>query len=118
MYTLHYYPNNASLTPHFLLHYMKLNYQLLKVDRDSNAQNSVEYLKLNPTSRIPTLIDEGQSIFESAAICIHLCENHPEFNLIPALRTTERALFFQWLAYLNNTLQAELMVRYYPPTST
>lgn len=29
-----------------------------------------------------------------------------------------RPLFFQWLAFLNNTLQAELMVRYYPQRHT
>lgn len=29
-----------------------------------------------------------------------------------------RPKFFQWLTYLNNTLQAELMVRYYPHRHT
>ncbi len=115
MYQLYYYPNNASLAPHFLLHHMGLDYELLLVDRSNNYQKSCEYLKLNPAGRIPTLIDDdGQAIFESPAICIHLCEQHPEHGLIPPLGSKQRPLFFQWLAYLNNTLQAELMVRYYP----
>lgn len=114
MYQLYYYPNNASLAPHLLLHHMGLEYELLLVDRDSQAQKSAEYLKLNPAGRIPTLIADGQAVFESAAICIHLCEQHPEHKLIPALGSVQRPQFFQWLAYLSNTLQAELMVRYYP----
>ncbi|WP_432455052.1 glutathione S-transferase family protein [Agarivorans sp. QJM3NY_29] len=118
MYQLYYYPNNASLAPHFLLFHMQLKYQLLLVDRKSNFQKSPEYLKLNPVGRIPTLIDEGRAIFESTAICIHLCEQHPEHQLIPDLGSRLRPLFFQWLAYLNNTLQAELMVRYYPHRHT
>ena len=118
MYQLYYYPNNASLAPHFLLHHMKLDYQLILVDRQANGQKSAEYLKLNPAGRIPTLMDGGQAIFESPAICIHLCEHHPEHELIPALGTKQRPLFFQWLTYLNNTLQAELMVRYYPHKHT
>lgn len=118
MYQLYYYPNNASLAPHFLLYHMGLEYELLLVDKKSNAQKSADYLKLNPAGRIPTLIDNGMAIFESPAICIHLCEQHPEYGLIPHLGTPERPLFFQWLAYLNNTLQAELMVRYYPHRHT
>ncbi len=97
---------------------MKLDYELLLVDRHSNAHKSAEYLALNPTGRIPTLIDEGQPIFESSAMCIHLSEKHAEHKLMPALGSTERPLFFQWLAYLNNTLQAELMIRYYPHRHT
>ncbi|GAA6152069.1 glutathione S-transferase family protein [Pseudoteredinibacter isoporae] len=118
MYKLYYYPNNASLAPHFLLHHMGLDYELLLVDKQSNAQQSAEYLRLNPAGRIPTLVDQGQAIFESSAICVHLCESHPEHELIPLLGDPSRPLFFQWLAFLNNTLQAELMVYYYPHRHT
>jgi glutathione S-transferase len=97
---------------------MGLDYELLLVDKKANSQKSSAYLELNPAGRIPTLIDDGQAIFESSAICIHLCEQHPKFHLIPALGTKARPLFFQWLTYLNNTLQAELMVRYYPHRHT
>jgi len=38
--------------------------------------------------------------------------------LIPELGTTDRPIFFQWLAYLTNTLQAELMIHYYPHRHT
>lgn len=118
VYQLYYYPNNASLAPHFLLHHMKLDYELLLVDKKSNSQKSADYLKLNPAGRIPTLIVDDMPIFESPAICIHLCESHPEYQLIPNIGSPERPMFYQWLTYLNNTLQAELMVRYYPHRHT
>ena len=118
MFELYYYPNNASLAPHFLLHHVGAEYELLLVDKKSNTQKSAEYLKLNPAGRIPTLVIDGQAIFESPAICIHICELHPEHALLPALGDRNRPLFFQWLAFLNNTLQAELMVRYYPHRHT
>lgn len=97
---------------------MELEYELLLVDRESNFHKSAEYLKLNPSGRIPTLIDNGNVLFESPAICIHLCEQHPEHGLIPAIGNQERPLFFQWLTYLNNTLQAELMIYHYPHRHT
>ncbi|WP_064607313.1 glutathione S-transferase family protein [Photobacterium sp. J15] len=118
MYQLYYYPRNASLAPHFLLHYMDLNYELVLVDRTSNSQKSAEYLKLNPAGRIPTLVDDSLALFESPAICIHLCEQHPEKDLMPLPGSKERPLFFQWLTYLNNTLQAELMTYFYPHRHT
>ena len=118
MFKLYYYPNNASLAPHFLLHHVNADYELLLVDRNNNAHKSDDYLKLNPAGRIPTLVCNKQSIFESSAICIHICELHPESGLIPLIGDPKRALFFQWLAFLNNTLQAELMVRYYPHRHT
>lgn len=118
MYQLYYFPNNASLAPHFLLHHLQCDYELLLVDRKNNGHKSAEYLKLNPAGRIPTLIDNGKPIFESSAICIHLCEQHPESGLMPALGDAKRADFFQWISYLNNTLQAELLVRHYPHRHT
>ncbi|MGP5201133.1 glutathione S-transferase family protein [Psychrobacter aquimaris] len=118
MFTLYYYPNNASLASHFLLHHVKANYELVLVERESNSHKSADYLKLNPAGRIPTLVVDEQPIFESPAICIHICELHPVYDLIPAIGDSKRPLFFQWLAFLNNTLQAELMVRYYPHRHT
>jgi glutathione S-transferase len=118
LFKLYYYPNNASLAPHFLLHHVQADYELLLVDKKTNSQKSSDYLKLNPAGRIPTLVVDGQPIFESPAICIHICELHPEYELIPSVGDPKRPLFFQWLAFLNNTLQAELMVRYYPHRHT
>lgn len=118
LFQLYYYPNNASLAPHFLLHHLNADYELRLVDKTTNAQKSADYLKLNPAGRIPTLVVNGQAIFESPAICIHLCELHPESELMPAIGDPKRPLFYQWLAFLNNTLQAELLVYYYPQRHT
>ncbi len=118
MYKLYYYPDNASLAPHLILNQLEVDYELVLVDRKSNAQQSAEYLKLNPNGKIPTLIDNDLVLFESAAICIYLCEKHPEQLLIPSAGSRQRAHFYQWLTYLTNTLQAELMVYYYPQKHT
>jgi glutathione S-transferase len=118
MIKLYYYPNNASLAPHFLLHQMEVEHELLLVDRASNFQRSDEYLTLNPTGRIPTLVDGELVLFESPAICMYLCEQHPESGMMPEAGSVERGTFYQWLAFLNNTLQAELMVYYYPHRHT
>lgn len=118
MYKLFYYPRNASWAPHLVLAEMKLDFELVLVDRKSSEQKSPEYLLLNPSGRIPTLSDTNTVIFESAAICLYLCDRHPELGLIPELGSTERAKFYQWLFYLNSTIQPELMVYFYPQKHT
>lgn len=106
------------MAPHFLLHHVKAEYELVLVDRKNNWHKSEEYLKLNPAGRIPTLVFGVTALFESAAICIYVSEQYPQYKLIPACGEPNRALFFQWLSFLTNTLQAELMVRYYPHKHT
>jgi len=101
------------MAPHMVLEGMG-GYQLHLVDRKSNAHKSSEYLALNPMGRIPTLVDGELVLFESAAICLHLCDKNQQTKLIPPIGNSERALFYQWLIYLTNTLQAELMIYCYP----
>lgn len=118
MYTLYYYPLNASMAPRFLLAKIgddfDLSFDLVLVDREVRAQKSPDYLALNPSGRIPTLRDGDLVLCESPAICMYLAEKHPELSLIPMSLNPDRAVFYQWMMYLTNTLQAELMVYFYP----
>jgi len=118
MYRLFYYPCNASLAPHFVLKHLGVPYELVLVDRKSDAQKSAEYLKMNPAGRIPTLVDGDLALFESPAICLYLAEQHTETGLAPLPGSPERAKFLQWLMYLTNTLQADYMVYCYPAKHT
>ncbi len=114
MYKLHYYPGNASITPHMLLEELGVDYELVYVDRDNAAHKSAAYLALNPSGRIPVLEDGAMAISETAAICLHLADRHPEGRMVPDVATPERAKFYQWLMFLTNTVQTEFLVYYYP----
>jgi glutathione S-transferase len=114
MITLHYHPSNASFTPHVLLHELGLPFELSLVDRAHDAQRSPAYLKLNPNGLIPVLVDGDLVLYETAAICLHLCDGHPEAGLAPAVGTRERAHFYKWLVWLTNTFQATLLHYFYP----
>ncbi|MEZ5647420.1 MAG: glutathione S-transferase family protein [Alphaproteobacteria bacterium] len=113
MIKLFYYPGNANLAPHILLEEMGVPYQLQLVDRDKNEHKSEAYLNLNPTGRIPAMIDDGLIVFESAAICLHLCDKYPDKGLIPKIGTPERTKFYTWLMYLTNTIQPEVSIWWY-----
>jgi glutathione S-transferase len=114
MIELHYYPSTAAMVPHILLEEIGVPFQRVLVDRMAGAHKTPEYLKLNPNGLIPVLVDGGQAIYETAAIALHLCDTHPKAALAPATGSVERAGFYQWLVWLTNTLQASLVVYFYP----
>ena len=118
MYQLHYFPSNANSAPQMVLEELGQAYELVLVERGKNAQKSAEYLKINPNGRIPTLVDGGFAMFEAAAIVLHLVDKHPDAGLAPKVGTTERAKFYQWLTFLTNSLQEELMIWQYPDRLT
>jgi glutathione S-transferase len=113
-YQLYYYPGNANLAPHIVLEEAGCEVELVLVDRAARAQKSAEYLQLNPNGRIPTLVCGDLVVFEAAAICVHVAEQHPEARLLPPLGALQRAHFFQWLMFLSNTVQPAFMAFRYP----
>lgn len=114
MIQLHYFPGNASFIPHLLLEELGEKFELLYVDRANAAQKSPAYLKLNPNGLIPVFVDRDLVLYETAAICLHLADTHPQANLAPALGTPQRAHFYKWLAWMTNTVQATLILYFYP----
>ncbi|MES2098329.1 MAG: glutathione S-transferase family protein [Pseudomonadota bacterium] len=111
---LHYHPSNASMAPHIVLEELGLPFERVHVDRANNAHKSAAYLALNPNGLIPVWVDGDLVLYESAAICLHLADTHPEAALAPPLGTPQRAHFYKWLIWSTNTLQAALIVYFYP----
>ncbi|KZM40855.1 glutathione S-transferase [Marinomonas sp. SBI22] len=114
MYQLYYYPLNASMAPHFVLQAIGVPFKAILLDRNKQHHKSSEYLALNPLGRIPTLVKDDLIITESAAICLYLAERYSEAGLIPDSEDVKRGKCYQWLMFLTNTLQAEIMISEYP----
>ena len=113
MIQLYYHPGNASLAPHMLLEEIGAPFELLLVDRANAAHKSPQYLKLNPNGQIPVLVDGDLVLYETAAICLHVSDTHPQARLAPPIQTVERAHFYKWLVWCTNTPQAMLMHYFY-----
>jgi len=111
---LHYYPSTAAMVPHIVLEEIGVPYQRVLVDRSVDEHKKPQYLRLNPNGLIPVLTDGDLVLYETAAIVLHLCDTHPQARLAPELGTRERAEFYKWLMWLTNTVQATMIVYYYP----
>jgi glutathione S-transferase len=114
MIRLHYSPSTAAMVPHILLEEIGAPYERVLVDRAGGEHTRPEYRRLNPNGLIPVLQDGQLTIYETAAIALHLCDRHPAAALAPALGTDARSHFYKWLVWLTNTMQATLMLYFYP----
>lgn len=114
MLQLHYFPGNASMIPHILLEELGAPFELKLVDRTVGAHRSPDYLRMNPNGLIPVLVDGGLVLYETAAICLHLADTHPAAALLPPMGSAGRAHGVKWLIWMTNTLQATLLLYFYP----
>jgi glutathione S-transferase len=79
-----------------------------KVDLGKGEARQENYLKLNPSGKIPTLIHDDLILTESAAICTYISDLFPDSNLIPAYKTSERAVYNQWCYFAMTELEQPL----------
>lgn len=114
MYTLYYAPGAASLVVHWLLIDLGLPHDLVKLDIAAREHKTPEYLALNPSGVVPTLLVDGKPMCEAAAMAVLLAEAKPEAGLIPSAESQKRGEFFQWMFHLANTLQPPFRLWWYP----
>ncbi len=113
-YRLYYSPSTAALAVHWMLIELGVPFELEAVDFATQAQRSPEFLKLNPSGRVPVLVVDGAPHAEVAALLMLLAERHPAAGFAPAVGAAERADYLQWMLFLANTLQPAFRAWFYP----
>ncbi|MCW3481558.1 glutathione S-transferase N-terminal domain-containing protein [Neisseriaceae bacterium JH1-16] len=91
LYTAH-TPNGHKAA--IALHELALPHTVRSVDLAAGEQHRAAFLALNPNNKIPVLVDDDQTIFESGAILIHLADKTG--RLLPA-EPAARSVALQWL---------------------
>ena len=67
-------PNGRKVS--IALEELELSYEVIALDLASDEQKQESFLTLNPNNKIPVLEDDGQVIWESGAILLHLAEKY------------------------------------------
>ena len=114
MYQLYYSPGTASLAVHWMLMEIGAPFELVLTDTATGAQKRPDYLKLNPSGVVPTLIVDGAPVCEVAAILMLLAERHAEAGFAPPAGAPGRAAYLQWMVYLANTVMPAFRAWFYP----
>lgn len=81
-----YFRSSAAWRVRIALAHKGLDYSAVPVHllRDGGQQHAPAYLARNPQGLVPTLIEAGQALSQSLAICEYLEEVYPQPPLLPA----------------------------------
>lgn len=80
-------------------------YTLIEGATWAESQARERVAPVNAMRQIPTLVPaNGQVLTESAAILIHLADQHPEARLAPALDDARRAQYLRWMVYVSSAI--------------
>ncbi len=90
-------------------------YELRGVDILRGEHRTPEYLAINPAGWVPALVTpEGETLYETAAINLHLAERHGLTQLAPRTDDPDRGRFLSGLFFLTDDLEP-IMKRYFYP---
>jgi glutathione S-transferase len=62
-----------------------LSYELVQIDLAQGEQRRPEFRRLNPFGRVPVLVDEDTTVYDSTIIAEYLEDEYPEPPLLPAV---------------------------------
>jgi glutathione S-transferase len=104
---LYHQPRSRSTRVLWLAEEAGAQLDVVVIEREQKATD--EYRKMHPLGRSPAYVEEGGPVFESAALCLHLADRHPDAGLIGELGSHERALHYQWCFFAMTELESPLM---------
>jgi len=68
---------------------MGLPYELVPVDTRKGEQHTPSFLAINPNAKVPAIVDDGVTVFDSNAILLYLAEKTGKF--LPGTSLAARA---------------------------
>jgi glutathione S-transferase len=103
---LYYSPGACSLAVHIALAELGADYDLERVDLASKrTETGRDFTAVNPNGYVPTIeLDDGDVLFEAAAVLQYLADTRPDSGLAPASGTRERVRLQQWLNFTASEL--------------
>src|SRR5438128_2337226 len=66
-----------------VLEHKNIPYEFRLLSFDKEETKAPSFLALNPRGQVPTIVDDGFALWESAAIAEYLEERHPQKPLLP-----------------------------------
>jgi glutathione S-transferase len=90
-------------------------YEFRTISLDRNEQRDPEYLKVNPSGKMPALnLPGGEIITESAAILLTIADRHPDAGLLPPQASFARAECTRWIVFLASEVYPMVEISDYP----
>ena len=82
-----------------LLEELGIAYEAHPVDTRKGEQFTPDFLKINPNSKVPVIVDGDVTVFDSNAILLYLADREKRF-VPPASASAERGRMLSWLMFV------------------
>lgn len=105
-------PGTCATAMHIALEWIGDPYEVEHLD--FKGMKSAEYLKINSSGVVPTLVDGDLALPEGMAILLYLVDQNPAANIGPAAGTAERIELHKWLVYISGTLHPYFWPHFMP----
>jgi GST-like protein len=73
---------------------MGLPYELVPIDTRKAEQHETAFLAINPNAKLPAIVDDGVTVFDSNAILLYLAEKTGQFG------SPDRGPFLSWMMFV------------------
>jgi GST-like protein len=93
----HFHPSPNPMKVALLLEELELDYEVAPVDTFRGAQHDPAFLAVNPNAKVPAIVDEGTTVFDSNAILLWLSDTRGRF--VPK-DGADRAAVLGWLFFV------------------
>jgi glutathione S-transferase len=102
--TFHYAPHSTAGITDLVLEELGIQFERVKVDLQKKETKKPEFLQLNPNGCVPTIVHDGVSVWESAAITIYLGEMFGEKAKVWPAAGPKRGEAMKWVVWTNVSL--------------
>jgi GST-like protein len=97
MIRFYFHPSPNPMKVALMLAELALPFETVAVDIFKGEQHEPAFRRINPNGKVPAIVDEGITVFDSHAILIYLAEKHGKF--LPA-DPRARATTLSWLQFV------------------
>ena len=122
MLTLIHSPQTRSSRFLWLLEELNAPYQIQYVTiRRGDGSGAADVNNPHPHGKVPALIHDGETIYESIAIALYLTDMYQDAGLGPRIGDAARGRYLTWLAYYTGVLEPAFVSKFMnlnPPRGT
>lgn len=98
--TLYFAPYSSASPVRWALTELGLEHEAVELDLKAGDQKKPEVVALNPMGQVPTLVVNGQAMFESSACTIFLGDTYgTEKGLWPAIGSPDHMIALTWIGW-------------------
>lgn len=92
-------PRSRAQMAHWMLEEAGAPYRIVPVDFEKGEHKTPSFLAMNPMGKLPTIVDRGTVVTETAAIIAYLADAFPKAGLAPPVGDPARGTYYRWLFF-------------------